>query len=228
MTNKQIQLTEQDLHILVEDAVRTYLRENGMEEGVWSGMKNAMRGIGNGNFHMMQNYRSGSYAGSIQKYGQNAINALNQFKGILNKSGAQQIVPQIENISSELTKIMNNYQNIAQQSSNKNAVNAAAQQDDTQQGGNTSNGFALGQMERASYNNALASTQQPQQTQSVGAPAAMNTGRQNINNQYADMNKMKFRESKNIKITQSDLRKLVSETVNILLAEDGEKVRNLE
>lgn len=30
--NKPIQLTEQDLHMLVEDAVRVYLKENGMEE----------------------------------------------------------------------------------------------------------------------------------------------------------------------------------------------------
>ena len=31
--NKPIQLTEQDLHMLVEDAVKTYLTENGMDEG---------------------------------------------------------------------------------------------------------------------------------------------------------------------------------------------------
>jgi len=32
MKNKPIELTEQDLHMLVEDAVRVYLKENGMEE----------------------------------------------------------------------------------------------------------------------------------------------------------------------------------------------------
>ena len=39
MENKQIQLTEQDLHFLVEDAVQTYLTENGMGEDVKSGIK---------------------------------------------------------------------------------------------------------------------------------------------------------------------------------------------
>ena len=38
MKNRPIQLTEQDLHMLVEDAVRTYLTENGMEEGFWGGL----------------------------------------------------------------------------------------------------------------------------------------------------------------------------------------------
>lgn len=37
-SNKPIQLTEQDLHFLVEDAVKNILRENGMEEG-WFGDK---------------------------------------------------------------------------------------------------------------------------------------------------------------------------------------------
>jgi hypothetical protein len=36
--NKPIQLTEQDLHMLVEDAVRNILKENDMEEG-WFGDK---------------------------------------------------------------------------------------------------------------------------------------------------------------------------------------------
>ena len=36
--NQPIRLTEQDLHMLVEDAVKTYLRENDMEEG-WLGDK---------------------------------------------------------------------------------------------------------------------------------------------------------------------------------------------
>ena len=38
MDKKPIQLTEQDLHMLVEDAVRAYLTENGMDEG-WFGDK---------------------------------------------------------------------------------------------------------------------------------------------------------------------------------------------
>lgn len=38
MDKKPIQLTEQDLHMLVEDAVRAYINENGMEEGLWGGL----------------------------------------------------------------------------------------------------------------------------------------------------------------------------------------------
>ena len=41
MEKKPIQLTEQDLHMLVEDAVRVYLKENGMDE-CWGGLKNMM------------------------------------------------------------------------------------------------------------------------------------------------------------------------------------------
>ena len=37
--NKPIQLTEQDLHFLVENAVQVYLTENGMGEDVRSGIK---------------------------------------------------------------------------------------------------------------------------------------------------------------------------------------------
>ena len=36
--NQPIRLTEQDLHMLVEDAVRAYITENGMDEGLWGGL----------------------------------------------------------------------------------------------------------------------------------------------------------------------------------------------
>lgn len=227
MAKQQIQLTEQDLHFLVEDAVKVYLRENGMEEGVWSGMKNMARGIGNGNFHMMQNYRSGSYAGSIQKYGQNAQKALSQFKNILDKSGAQQIGQQVQTISQELGKIMSNYQQIATQASNKQSVQQSAnnaQADGQVQGtapnvNQNSNPYPVGN----SMGNAARQAAVNQKTTKVGAPASMNSrSSEDFNSQYSNMGNMKFGESRNMKITQSDLRKLVSETVNILLAEDGE------
>ena len=44
--NKPIQLTEQDLHMLVEDAVRAYLVENGMDEGFWSNLGAAFKPLG--------------------------------------------------------------------------------------------------------------------------------------------------------------------------------------
>ena len=46
MKNKPIELTEQDLHMLVEDAVRVYLMENGMEEGFFSNLGAAFRPLG--------------------------------------------------------------------------------------------------------------------------------------------------------------------------------------
>lgn len=228
MVKKQIELTEQDLHALVEDAVRTYFINEDMDEGIWSGMKNVARGVGNGNFHMMQNYRSGSYAGSIQKYGQQAQNALSQFKNILDKSGSQQIGQQVQTISQELGKIMANYQQIATQASNKQSVQQTAdnaQQD--AQGATAPQGGTAPQAPKpypmgGSMGNAArqAAVNQQQPTQNVGAAASMNSrSPENFNNQYANMQKMKFGESKKMKITQNDLRKLVSETVNILLKE---------
>ena len=52
MEKKQIQLTEQDIHMIVEDAVANILKENGMNEGGLSALfgaaKNAMgKGINN-------------------------------------------------------------------------------------------------------------------------------------------------------------------------------------
>lgn len=38
MDKKPIRLTEQDLHFLVENAVQTYLTENGMDEGFFGGL----------------------------------------------------------------------------------------------------------------------------------------------------------------------------------------------
>jgi len=38
MNKKQIQLTEQDIHFLVEDAVRNYLINEGIDEGFWGGL----------------------------------------------------------------------------------------------------------------------------------------------------------------------------------------------
>ena len=45
MDKKPIKLTEQDLHFLVENAVRTYLVNEGIDEISWSGIKN-MAGAG--------------------------------------------------------------------------------------------------------------------------------------------------------------------------------------
>ena len=47
MGNQRIQLTEQDLHFLVEDAVRNYLIQEGMDEGFWGGLSSLGSRFGN-------------------------------------------------------------------------------------------------------------------------------------------------------------------------------------
>ena len=39
MEKRQIRLTEQDIHFLVEESVKTYLKENGMDEAFWNQLK---------------------------------------------------------------------------------------------------------------------------------------------------------------------------------------------
>ena len=235
MDNKQMKLTEQDLQFIVENAVQIYLNENETDEGIGSGIRNVARGIGNGNFHMMQNYRSGSYAGSIQKYGQNAIQALTNFKGILNKSGAQQIVPQVEKINQELQQIISNYQNIAQQASNKQSVQrqANAQNWDTNPN-NSTQGQNEGQTIEMPQNNAVdptapaqpteapqvnnggrvtANPQQQrggQQTISNNASPAQQGGRdkESFNSQYTNMGKMNLNNSKSPRKVMPESRSL--------------------
>lgn len=46
MRRNTIQLTEQDLHMLVEDAVRTYLINEGIDEGFWNNLGSAFKPIG--------------------------------------------------------------------------------------------------------------------------------------------------------------------------------------
>jgi len=68
MNNKQIQLTEQDLHFLVEDAVRNYM----IQEGFWDSFKGGAQALG-------------QMAGrGMQKFGGNAMNAAS---GAMNRAG---------------------------------------------------------------------------------------------------------------------------------------------
>lgn len=121
MAKKQIQLTEQDLHILVEDAVRTYLKEQRIDE-FWGGMNNVMRGIGNGNWQMSQNYRSGQWASSFNNYYKSAANALQGMMKIVNSSQQTQgYATYLQNIKNYLDRINQMYTKFAnQQSSNIN------------------------------------------------------------------------------------------------------------
>lgn len=99
-SNKPIQLTEQDLHFLVEDAVRNILRENDMEEGIWGGMKNlAQKGaqaVGNGISNMGK-----GIANRAQSAYNNAktatTGAYNNMKTAYQQGSAQQDIQNVNN-----------------------------------------------------------------------------------------------------------------------------------
>ena len=86
--NKPIQLTEQDLHILVEDAVRNYLIQEGFLSNIWNGGKNVvgagMDKLKQGVNTMGAAYYNGAANGQIQKLNQLATQyqeKLNQIRG---------------------------------------------------------------------------------------------------------------------------------------------------
>lgn len=90
--NRPIQLTEQDLHFLVEDAVRIYLKEQRIDE-FWGGLKNMMGAAGN----VMSNV----YQGAKQTWNTGEINTkmqkLNQME--------QQLETQIQQMSAKRDQI---------------------------------------------------------------------------------------------------------------------------
>ncbi len=109
--NKPIQLTEQDLHMLVEDSVRTYLKENGMEEGIWGGLKNVASGMRQGNFFIGQNYKYGKLVTSYNKYAQNVYATLTKMYGIAEQLNNQNLAA---NLKSWGDAIVNSGKNLQQ------------------------------------------------------------------------------------------------------------------
>lgn len=110
-SNKPIQLTEQDMQFLVKEALKSYITENNIDEGIWDGMKTFGRSVGNkmadgaanvknnlgSNMRAMgkkmgkaynyakNTYQTGSITGDAQKYISNATNALNSLLQADNK-----------------------------------------------------------------------------------------------------------------------------------------------
>ena len=113
MNNKPIQLTEQDLHILVEDAVKTYLTENELGEGVWGGLKNVWQGAKNWNFNVGQTYRAGNWASSFNSYAQEAQDALEQMRTIAQQTKNPTIAKQLRNIRTMLGRAAAGYTKMA-------------------------------------------------------------------------------------------------------------------
>ena len=77
MKNRPIQLTEQDLHFLVENAVQAYLTENGMEEGFWGGLSTLGSKFGNKAAKAGQNMAN-SVGNKMSQMGQAIGNKVNQ------------------------------------------------------------------------------------------------------------------------------------------------------
>ena len=109
--NKPIQLTEQDLHMLVEDAVRAYINENGMDEflggmgSLFGSANNAVQkkyraakeGMQNLGQNMANTYRQGNYNAQVQKQGNIAMKSLMNFK----ETATQAQIPNlVKNIAS--------------------------------------------------------------------------------------------------------------------------------
>jgi hypothetical protein len=127
MRNNQIRLTEQDLHMLVEDAVINILRENGMEEGLfgglgalgaktWNGVKkggesmtNSMGGLYNraknavGNaYNQVSNTVGNAYNNASTAVGKTYNNAVNTYQvGSINQDAQKAI----ENVRTSLTQL---------------------------------------------------------------------------------------------------------------------------
>ena len=109
MDKKQIQLTEQDLRFLVEDAVKEYM----IQEGLWGGlknlgqvgtqtMKNGINNIGNGIANGIANKYNkiaNGFTNGVNKIANGAINAYNNVKTAYQQGSAQQ---DIQNVNKAL------------------------------------------------------------------------------------------------------------------------------
>ena len=131
MDKKQIVLTEQDLHMLVEDAVKTYLVNEGVDEGWWGGVQNALHGAfgrndqgqRNWNFNFGQTYRSGRDASSFKSYLQQVESAIEGMKQVATKTGNQEIIGDLDAVYKNLSNISQQYSQQATNVANGNQKN---------------------------------------------------------------------------------------------------------
>jgi TolA-binding protein len=126
--NRPIQLTEQDLHILVEDAVKTYLIQEGFFSNMWNGAKNvaggawdAAKAVGNTAGAM---YYNGAANGQIQKLQQ----MQQQYQQKI-----QQIQQQIQQLQQKAQTKQQNAQGNVQNIKNRMNPNTSWQQQPQQQ-----------------------------------------------------------------------------------------------
>ena len=105
MEKRQIQLTEQDLHFLVEDAVKEYM----IQEGLWGGLKNVWQGAKQGNLNVASTYKTGSWASSFGKYEQQVQRIIGKMQQIANSSGNQGLASSLDNISQQFSQAAVNF-----------------------------------------------------------------------------------------------------------------------
>lgn len=124
MNNKPIQLTEQDLHMLVEDAVKTYLTELGPS---WAGIKNGWNGLMHGNANFRQTYGSGKNAGQFSKYAQQANNAIGQMRNIAKSTNSKELANELGYTTKMINKAVKGYNDIAKTAQRKDVDGASVQ-----------------------------------------------------------------------------------------------------
>lgn len=124
MSNNQIRLTEEELHMLVEDAVNTYLiNEVGQLGGIknaWHGMfgKNPQTGKRNWNYHLGRTYKAGKTASSFQKYVSDAKKAISNLINIAQYYDSGSIVDDLYKVSNNLQTLANDFNEQASYTAN--------------------------------------------------------------------------------------------------------------
>lgn len=188
MEKRQIQLTEQDLHFLVEDAVREYM----IQEGLWGGLKNVWQGAKQGNLNVASTYKTGSWASSFGKYEQQVQRIIGKMQQIANSSGNQELASSLDNISQQFSQAAVNFNQMA-----NNVANAKPQVSTQVQ-----NSFAQPQQQNAQQ-------QRVQQPQGNMKPTPSRVkGSYNPNADKSEMPESITR------LSQDDIRNLVSETID--------------
>ena len=127
MRDRHLVLTEEDLHFLIKESVKNYLTENDLGEGWWGGVKNAWRGAKQGNFNLRGSYRAGNFASSFQKYAEQAQNAIAQMQTVCVNSGNKPISTSLGQISKQLQKAINGFNQMAQKAAAPQQVDTSVQ-----------------------------------------------------------------------------------------------------
>lgn len=128
-SNQPIRLTEQDIHFLVEEAVKGYLVENGMDEGLWNNLKGAFKPMGQVANQAMNktgqaatnkfNNAAQGIKNAANRIGQGMQNTANKVRQVA-QSGANTMKAgwqnaKLQGLKDDTVKALNNYLQYAQQ-----------------------------------------------------------------------------------------------------------------